>query len=394
MPDKFINIFALFLLLLQGVFPAEASLPVRHIDMVPGLSNTSINCVLKDRNGFMWIGTASGLYRYDGYSVKTFRGVEGKETSVLNNGIRNVMEDAEGRLWIDADEKWRIYDPLTGEETDDISPLQKRLGIKGRISALLIDGDYDFWIGTDTDGIYHVRKGKVSHISLPAGVTGSVTDIVALPGGWVEAVTNHGTLFTVNGKTMKAGDVVPAPADDGRKSREFIHDLYIDRKNRIWVLNNERLMLYDPATKRWLNHKLPGGGYDGVVKSVFNDSHGNLWIARDHHGLERIVEEGDRIFFRHEKVDGGFTDNNTINCFAEDAQGTLWLGSYKQGLFFYNESVEKFGKEPFPDTNCIVNAGDGSVWLGTDNSGLWRWNPATGERSYVADPLEGRILPP
>ncbi|MDE6633627.1 MAG: hypothetical protein K2K23_11565, partial [Muribaculaceae bacterium] len=75
-------------------------------------------------------------------------------------------------------------------------------------------------------------------------------------------------------------------------------------------------------------------------------------------------------------------------------KGTLLFGTYKLGLYSYNESVNKFhskgipGLEKRPDVNCMVTSPDGSVWIGTDNSGLWRWLPASNRYDYIGDATE------
>src|SRR5688572_10570992 len=53
-----------------------------HLDFNQGLSNNQINCIYKDKKGFMWFGTMSGLNRFDGYTFKTFRHVI-KDTSII-----------------------------------------------------------------------------------------------------------------------------------------------------------------------------------------------------------------------------------------------------------------------------------------------------------------------
>ena len=65
----------------------ESPLDMRHLETLTSLSNTKINSVYKDSRGFLWIGTSSGLCRYDGYSVKMHREDHPEGTSVLNNYV-------------------------------------------------------------------------------------------------------------------------------------------------------------------------------------------------------------------------------------------------------------------------------------------------------------------
>ena len=65
----------------------------RHLDTRDGLSNSQINCILRDSRGFMWFGTPYGLNRYDGYRFKTFLSYARDTTTLRSNRIDEVFED-------------------------------------------------------------------------------------------------------------------------------------------------------------------------------------------------------------------------------------------------------------------------------------------------------------
>jgi ligand-binding sensor domain-containing protein len=65
-------------------------------DYVDGLGNLSVNCLLQDRSGFLWIGTESGLYQYDGSRFWRF----GKKEGLTNEFVRALSLDRDGRLWV------------------------------------------------------------------------------------------------------------------------------------------------------------------------------------------------------------------------------------------------------------------------------------------------------
>ena len=65
-----------------------------------GLSGNTVLCLFQDSRGFLWIGTYSGLNRYDGYKVKVYKYDSEDEFSISNDGIRGICEDHDGNLWI------------------------------------------------------------------------------------------------------------------------------------------------------------------------------------------------------------------------------------------------------------------------------------------------------
>ena len=66
--------FAAVCLLAAGRVNAQSGhYQFSRLDIRDGLSNNAINCIYKDSKGFVWIGTGSGLNRYDGYTFKVYK---------------------------------------------------------------------------------------------------------------------------------------------------------------------------------------------------------------------------------------------------------------------------------------------------------------------------------
>src|SRR5689334_2074734 len=59
-----------------------------------------VSCMYKDHRGFMWFGTGNGLYRFDGSNLVYAHHINGDTSSLINNGIINILEDSAGNLWI------------------------------------------------------------------------------------------------------------------------------------------------------------------------------------------------------------------------------------------------------------------------------------------------------
>src|SRR5678815_3595588 len=65
-----------------------------------GLSHESVISITKDVDGFLWIGTANGLNRFDGISFKIFRSEPNNEQSIPANYIAGITLDKKGYLWV------------------------------------------------------------------------------------------------------------------------------------------------------------------------------------------------------------------------------------------------------------------------------------------------------
>ena len=71
-----------------------------HLTADDGLVQNSIEAILQDRQGFIWIGTLAGLSRYDGYRFTTYRHDPDNPNSLSHNYVRDLFEDDEGMIWI------------------------------------------------------------------------------------------------------------------------------------------------------------------------------------------------------------------------------------------------------------------------------------------------------
>ncbi|MEO8399213.1 MAG: two-component regulator propeller domain-containing protein [Ignavibacteriaceae bacterium] len=92
--------FFLFLFITANIFSQSHKYKLDRLTIDDGLSQNSVNCIMQDKNGFMWFGTQDGLNRYDGYNFKIYKHEPGNKNSLSNNYIWNIYEDKEGIFWI------------------------------------------------------------------------------------------------------------------------------------------------------------------------------------------------------------------------------------------------------------------------------------------------------
>ena len=92
---------ALAALLLSATTTADQPPMVfTHLSTAEGLSQVTVNDILQDSRGFLWIATNNGLNRYDGNEIKTYYRERGRVQGLANDFVRVLDEDAAGNLWI------------------------------------------------------------------------------------------------------------------------------------------------------------------------------------------------------------------------------------------------------------------------------------------------------
>lgn len=366
---------------------------LKHLETGTGLSNNRINSILKDDDGFLWIATTSGLCRYDGYDIKLYISDPDSPGGTGNNNIEEIHRAPDGRLWILAGSDYIIYDPATETFIRDIAETMKDMGIDGKPSKVLFDSKGAMWLYVKKLGIYRLKPGEVKAVGVEGLIHSAheITDM-AEGNGIIIGVDNSGVISLIDSESLKITRRITHIAETETSGYNYVYTADVDRDGNVWVFNTEQLWLYDPLHDRWLTDKLPAQGRNMVVKTMYQGLNGEIWIGRDHHGLERVIKDPDGIKFEQVwgESEGTHGSNNTVTTLFEDDGGTMWIGTYKRGLFYHNESAEKFSLETLPDVNCILNDHTGAeMWIGTDNSGLLKWNPSTGISTPVPDPSEG-----
>ena len=107
---------ALFLIYTFLIFPQiKSGIAVEHLTLQDGLSQSTISCILQDKDGFMWFGTANGLNRYDGYGFTVYKSNISDSGSISNNIINYLYEDSAGTLWISTESGLNSFDKRTGK---------------------------------------------------------------------------------------------------------------------------------------------------------------------------------------------------------------------------------------------------------------------------------------
>ena len=150
--------FSIFLIIMFGVSLAVFAQPdleyenifMRHITVKDGLSQRTVNDILKDTQGFIWIATDNGLNRFDGNEFHTYINENDDSTSISENGIHDLFEDSKNRLWVGTNHfGLNLFDRTTEEfkrylfDPDDDNSISE-----SSVTSMIEDTDGMLWIGS------------------------------------------------------------------------------------------------------------------------------------------------------------------------------------------------------------------------------------------------------
>jgi signal transduction histidine kinase/ligand-binding sensor domain-containing protein/CheY-like chemotaxis protein/HPt (histidine-containing phosphotransfer) domain-containing protein len=329
--------------------PAVRPLYFEHLTMRDGLSQSTVEGILQDSQGYLWLATESGLDRYDGNTVRVYHRERGNDHALAEDYIWTIAEDAHADLWLatigGGVARWeRGSDQFQLYRHDEQRPDSLA---SDAVRTLLIEADGRVWAGTLDRGLdlLDPRTGRARHF-------------------------RH-----------RDGDPTSLPAD-------AVFALYRDHLGRIWVGSDGGLSRYDPQSGGFVNYDRAADGTglsDAQVRVISEDHTGALWIGTLHGGLDRLDPASGRITqFRHDAANPRSLSHDQVTAILEDDAQRLWIGT-RDGLNLFDRSSESFvryGNDPgdpqsLRDNNVMALHQDrgGVLWVGTRDGGVSHWNP-------------------
>lgn len=386
LPAGHILMPVLLLLLLPLIAFAAANVNVRfrNIRTQNGLSNDDVNCIFKDSHGFMWFGTASGLNRYDGYSIRIFHSQRPDTTALRDNYVQKIQEDADGNLWICAGDTYSVFNPVNERFSWFGLKEAKKLGLPSEPTQILIQGK-QMWFVINDNLIYRLNKNGGSSRFAETTPGHRITDMTVIPDtDKLAAVNSAGELFIINSDGRFASKSKPAQA--AHQTAEFF--IYPDQDGMIWIFSVFGVSCFNPRTNQWMPRNICRDLEGVSVKGIAQDDLGCLWFGTDNHGVYILHKDNSIEKLVNIPLDGHSLPNNTVKTIYNSGDGGMWVGTYKKGVSAYYPSEYKFSVRPIADVNCIARNPNeySSVWVGTDHAGLMKYNYATGEIVGIKDP--------
>lgn len=368
----------------------------KHLEVRDGMPSNQINVIYKDSRGFMWFGTASGLARYDGYRFKVFYSSDNDPTSLPDSYIEKIVEDGEGRLWIRTGENgYIIYNWNTENFVRDVRSWMWNIGIDGTPRHVFVDSQKNMWFAVDGKGCYRYSPEEKKADVLPFGEKGIpegiIIDMIECKDG-VVLVYDNGHVFCIDREEVKVKwELTEIMEEMGNRTDIFF--LYVDKDEDLWIYGAPGVWAYNLPAKKWQSQWNFNDRGQAHVVAIAQDGQGRIWFGKDQDGIDIWNKAtGKTVSLTYNVDDERGLPNNTINVFYEDDGGIMWIGTYKKGVAYYNESIFKFSINRLGDINCMEECGDGCLWLGSNDAGLMHWNSLTDEKKIYTHARVGNSI--
>lgn len=363
-----------------------------RLSLSTGLTQTSIHDLFQDRDGFLWIGSRTGIGRYDGYTFRFFRHDEGDPGSLSHNVVNVFHEDGLGRLWIGTGSGLNLFDRRRERFTVYL-PDEDSKGPANIINRILGDGAGGLWLGT-WDGLFHFdpETGGFQPFRHDPDDPGSLAEshVEALahgPSGQIWIGTSGEGVDAFDPKDGTFQHHRPDPEDPKALASGSITALYQDSGGRLWIGTHDGLHWRDGEGAF---HRLAGptAAATSQVSDILEDPSGALWVGLHTGGLVLVDRETlAAVQLQHRRYDPRSLSSDTVQSLLVDRSGVLWVGTRGGGL---NKGIRRgfvrylLAGHPAGNDVTAVHADNlGRVWIGTQQAGLTELDRRTGAvRTY------------
>jgi len=375
--------------------------------ITPGLGNLNVNCMTQDREGYLWIGTENGLYRYDGREFKQF----GVAVGLHSHGVQSLFSDPDGTLLVGTtsgiffkrqdgqfsqihppapvtDFSQRIGTVFTAiapgqvvtsdrsgafllrrTTTDTWAAEQMRLD-GTLIWSVLADSNGVLWYGCDND-LCRMQNGKTTHLGIALSLP---------PGPWLHLQLARNDHLWIRSSTH-LGELIPFENRfelrdlPGHLNNLPYAELTEDAKGRIVASQGPALGLWDKGHWQMVTTMNGLTRYD--ISELFVDREGSLWIGTVGHGLMRWVGQDQ---WEANTSANGLSDE-IVWATQRDKSGRLWIGT-ESGLDYLppGQNTPKAWHAPGIETSraaSLAESADGGIWMGSAAGNLVRIDPKT-----------------
>jgi diguanylate cyclase (GGDEF)-like protein len=346
--------------------PDHARYAIQHLGEAMGLATATTTSLVQDQQGFLWMGTQNGLYRFDGVKAVRF----GQKEGVLNDRVQQLVESPEGKLWAVVGTSVYRFDGLRFSEV----ALPNGIEIRGYPQSLALPPGGDAYLATES-GLLLV------HFSAHAGeapTTQLWSQDTGLPFVHVTAVSaaQDGTVwFGGDGwlGIIRPGSHQPEMLEVRGLPKERVFAILTDGAGLVWVRTHDHIGYLQPSLSAYIpaDDGIPGANDFGAPTL---DRSGNLMLPTVMGLLRRI----DNRWINVGEKQGLAT--NAVYSALEDRERAIWMGLGGAGVDRWagSENWSGWGEaEGLPDSVVwqVVRDHQQRLWAGTNN-GLAMWDSA------------------
>jgi len=382
------------------------------------LSCNLITEICQDKNGFIWIGTADGLNKFDGWTFSGYFHKSDDENSLLSDYIYCLYSDNKGEVWIGTNKGLQLYIP----EKDAFMSVRFPDNLIPSVEGVVELHTGEIWVVTSGRGTFSVDRTTMKAKAL--------TDVNQACGNLLlshifKDSFNNIWIPVPENKILR---VLPGDGDRFRvyETSDAVESFTENEQGQFYISSSQNISRWDQDNQSFVLVKnLPAtfmkpqilSGKDGIiyigtngqglyylepgsmeihpvnetanrevnlrkikVESMFKDKSGNIWIGCFRKGLLMIPNELSLFnFMDFSKLE--YESGKCISSVYRGVDGMIWAGAENGELMNLDENGNILASYIFKNTvSSICEDSGNSFWVGTNYGGLFRFDKRTGNK--------------
>ncbi|MFN0108204.1 MAG: two-component regulator propeller domain-containing protein, partial [Blastocatellia bacterium] len=315
----------------------------------------------EDSRGNLWLTDNAGVYRLRDGQVMRYTEHEGLPPSAI---LRPQCEDDDGGVWFSIGTLFKDGSGIVRFKDERFTVYGSNVGLPiTSYTQLIKDREGSLWIAT-TSGLYRLRKNLITPYSAANGLlSNEVYPLLQARNGDIWVGTTRGlSLF-------RKGKFVSHPLNS---FKEVIQSLCEDKAGRLWIGLLGSVRRYENGK---ITNLTPPQTNGAPVWAIHEDRLGGVWVATNR-GLLKF--EGDKVAAHYTTKDGLPGDDVKVihESVGQNGQSVMWFGTFgglaqfRDGRFIsYTTAQGLTGNR----VRSLYEDADGTLWIGTYDDGLSRF---------------------
>jgi ligand-binding sensor domain-containing protein len=368
-------------------------------DIDQGVSLASVNCMLKDVNGFLWIGTSYGLNRFDGSHFINYLPDKNKNGTISDSHILSLVEDSLHNIWMGTFKGLTRYNIKADTFSNFLPPID---------STVLDPYTVPFWATSkevfciemhSRITAYNIhsfeRRVVIAHFDNDFGnLLRSAYSVLDEHNNCIWMYAKNGVLqVSLTGKqTAYTFPSIRKVKFDGYSM--FIDNMCFDKqRNIIWQNTSEGLMQFSLSNKKFyrinefdklVNEQPINQGYYMPAGNIGLDRKGHVWIGTKPNGT--LIYNPETHAIKQPLITN--LQGNVLHRppLYFDRDGIIWIGAGRE-IFQLNPinpvavhyAADSAGTSLLSNNHIatMINGPQGRMWIGTWD-GINIFDPLTG----------------
>jgi ligand-binding sensor domain-containing protein/signal transduction histidine kinase len=358
------------LLVVVTVFRSSAQkLPFKNYSTKDGLVHNDVCSIYQDSQGYLWIGTAEGISRFDGATFTNYMLKDDSSSAMPTAYVNTFFEDRKSNLWIGLNldggvSKFNLLD----RSFVKYKIIPDRPSQSNYVNTILQDAKGTFWFGTN-DGFFTFENGFFRRFRIDTLKTTGATMVLYEDRHGTVWIATHQGLYRHG--TKSGTQLVQLP---GLRTILF-NALYEDKEGNLWIGTDDigliKLKNHPPQNKSVFplkTYTIADGLPSNSVHDILQDESGTLWIAT-WEGLSKLLP-GTQEFITYTTANG-LPSNNVVDL-LQDREGNLWFATTKGISKLTGETFVNYGEsEGLPGEFLLqvtLDANDDLWFVGTNGA--------------------------